>query len=106
MAAAGAVEYGESRRTTEALRSLGVIANCLAQDGTDAVLHLAALLSHANVGGSRWHLATVREEDDRGAAVERERTVTRLDAEEWQAYRRYLAAVYADPLTRFAATGL
>jgi hypothetical protein len=46
----------------------------------------------------------MREEDDRGAHIKRERVATRLDAEEYQAYRRYLAAVYADPLPRFAAT--
>jgi hypothetical protein len=50
-------------------------------------------------------MVTVGEEDDREAFNNNNRMATRLDPEEYQAYRRYLAAVFNDPLTRFAATG-
>lgn len=72
------------------LATLALVADCLAQDGSPDARRLAAILGRP---GHRPH-------------VESSRPVIQLGADDNAAYRRYVTAVLADPLARYAAAGL
>ena len=87
--------------------AVALLGSCLAQDGTPDALALARVLNDGGAGG-RW-VALVGEDssggnDDAIGTGER-RWATRLNEEEFAAYRRFVSAVVGDPLARFAALG-
>jgi len=87
-------ELHHDKNTPAALpATMALVANCLAQDGSTDAMQLATVLGRASDGTDQ-------------AEVEPARPAIQLSDDDYAAYRRYVAAVLADPLLRFAATGL
>lgn len=102
VAAATAALRRDPNRPAGAVAVLTLLTDCVAQDGTDDVCQLAAVMTAGGSAG-RWLGLEGGNENGDGAT---RRWTTRLDDDEFAAYRRFAATVLSDPLDRFAASGL
>ena len=90
LAAAVAELPGDKNTPAELPATMALVANCVARAGSPDALRLAAIMGR---------------DGDRIDAGPR-RPAVQISDDDYDAYRRHVAAVLTDPLLRYAATGL